>query len=313
MRSSILAGLLLALGGPALAREESFKWHETMSPHFEIKHEKTWLPPGTVMKLERLHGRLRLDLSMFSPWMAKERVKLWLYADRDSYVAGRFEPPGWSNGIAMYEIRTVAVHDQPAPKKLFEVISHETTHLLFESYWGEVGKIPPAWLNEGLSMLEEAESAERPETSDWYQLMIELPNKPVFKLDSLAVTRPTEDLGDDKDKVALFYTQSYSVVHFLFRKHNKLQFKTFVSNLRDGRSLKDALWLSYRYQTVEKFEKAWKDWLKDPSHLKKIERAYSSRPSASLSLQEGEKLGFRRMQGFGSFGTYQKPKKAGEE
>lgn len=295
--------LLIGLGAaPARAKDEPFRWRELASPHFEVYHQGNWVPPGFVMKLERMHGRLRLDLAMFSPWIAKERVKLYLYADRRSYVAGRFEPPGWSNGVAMYEIRTVAVHDQPTAKKLLEVISHETTHLLFESYWGEVGKQPPSWLNEGLAMLEEAEGAERPETSDWYQLMVELPSKPMMTVESLATIRPADDLKNDKDKVALWYTQSYSVVHFLFRRHSKLQFKTFVSYLRDGRELKDALWLAYRYQTVERFEKAWLEWLKDPQHRARIARAYDS-PSASLSLGENDKFRFRSMPGFGSVGS----------
>lgn len=289
-------------------------WQTTTCPHFEVYHEGPWLPPGATMKLERIHGRLRLDLSMFSPWMAKERVKLYLYKTRKSYVAGKFEPPSWSNGIAMYEIRTVAVYDQPSPKKLFEVVGHETTHLLFESYWGEVGKQPPSWLNEGLAMLEEADYMDRPETSDWYQLMAELPGKSLIPFSALTRIRPTEDLKDDKDKVALWYTESYSVVHFLFRKHSKLQFKTFVSYLRDGKSTQEALWLAYRYQTADKFEKAWLDWLRDPQHKKRIERLWNS-PSASLSLGlgEGDKFGFKRMQGFGPIGYQADRKKKSED
>lgn len=311
----MLAALLSAVfaASAQAAPQEPFRWRQTTSPHFQVHHEDHWLPGGALMSLERLHGRLRLDLSMFSPWMAKERVELYVYKTRRSYVAGRFEPPAWSNGVAMYRTRTVAVHDQPNAKKLFEVISHETTHLLFESYWGENGKTPPSWLNEGLAMLEEAESAASPETSDWYQLMVELPRKPILRIEALAQINPTTDLSNDKDKVAQWYTQAYSVVHFLFRKHSKLQFKTFVSNLRDGRELKDALWLSYRYQTVEKFEKAWLAWLKDPSHLRKIERAYARPAAGSLGLQEGEKLGFKRMNGFGKMGSLKPTTKDDDE
>lgn len=228
------------------------------------------MPSGLIVSLEKMHSRLRLDLAMFSPWMSRERLKLYLYKTQESYRNGEFEPPPWSNGIALYDKRTVVVHDQPEKKKLLEVISHETTHLLFESYWGEAGKSPPDWLNEGLAMLEEGESPEHPEKTEWYRAMVYLTEGPILSLQELARLSPTKDLGDDKSKVEVWYTQAYSVVHFLFRKHSRLQFKNLCSKLRDGKDLSEALWLVYRYRSVKDFEKAWLDWLKEPGHRKRL-------------------------------------------
>ncbi len=292
---AVLAAFL-SLAAPARAAEES-AWRQTLSPHFEVSHEGNWLPPAFLINVERIHSRLRLDLAMFSPWMAKERIKLYLYAGPDSYARGSFHPPAWSNGLAMYETRTVIVYDQPSRKKLLEILGHETTHLLFESYWGEVGKRPPAWLNEGLAMLEEADSAEHPERSDWYQMMTDLPGQQLYSIEQLARITPAEELTD-KAKVTTWYTESYSIVHFLFRKHSKLQFKTFVSDLRDGKSLQQALWLVYRYRSVDDFQKAWLAWLRSPIHKERVSVALGAHPpqedaSADAASADGAKpIGF---------------------
>lgn len=264
-----IASLVFLLSSPSPA-SEGWSWHQSFSPHFAVSHEMAMMPSGLIISLEKMHSRLRLDLAMFSPWMSRERLKLYLYKTQESYRNGEFEPPAWSNGIALYKKRTVVAHDQPEKKKLLDVISHETTHLLFESYWGEAGRSPPDWLNEGLAMLEEGESTEHPESTQWYQAMVFLPDKPLLRLQDLAKISPTKDLGDDKAKVELWYTQAYSLVHFLFRKHSRLQFKNFCSKLRDGKDLEESLWLVYRYRAVKDLEKAWLDWLREPGHRKRL-------------------------------------------
>ena len=271
------AAVLLLLMTSAAASD--WDWHEALAPHFDIKHQMAFAPPGFSMALEKIHSRLRLDLASFSPWMSKERLKLFLYKDRESYAAGEFKPPPWSNGISMYEKRTVAVYDQADRKKLMEVIAHETTHLLFESYWGEVGRQPPSWINEGLAMVEEADP-EHPERSDWFAAMVYLPEKGYLHVSDLVTLTPTLDLGDNKSRVETFYTESYSIVYFLLRKHSKLQFKNLCSKMRDGEDLDQALWLTYRYKSTQQLEKAWIDWLRNPQ-LKGKAESQAGRASAS--------------------------------
>jgi hypothetical protein len=252
--------LLAASLGCGLSAESGF-WHATLSPHFEVSHEAAFMPGGFTMKLERLHSRLRLDLAPFSPWMSKERLKLYLYKNRGSYAKGEFEPPEWSNGVSIYEKRLVAVYDQPDRAKLLEIIAHETTHLLFESYWGESGKKAPTWLNEGLAMVQEAE-IDRAEKSDWHAAMTLLPRQGHIRVADFVKMAPTEDLKNDSARVQTWYVQAYSVSYFLLRKHPRLSFKTLCGLLRDGKPLDEALWLAYRYRGAAQLEKAWLKWLK---------------------------------------------------
>jgi len=219
------------------------------------------------MGLERIHGRLRMDLAAFSPWMANEKIKLLLYRDRDSYAKGELSPPPWSNGIAFYEQKLLALYEQKPPQRLLQITAHETTHLLFESYWGEAHKRPPSWLNEGLAMNEETDSGAARD-SDWYRMMLDYSGQ-FPPLERFMKVTPTQDLADSpSDDVALWYCQAYSVVYFLARKHGRLQFQTFVAHLREGDDVAKALWESYGYLDLGKFEADWRQFL-GPGSAKK--------------------------------------------
>lgn len=222
------------------------------------------------MGIERVHSRLRMDLGMFSPWMSKEKINLFVYDDHDSYLSGSFAPPKWSNGLAVYDRRAVVMPTMKDPRKMVSVMAHETTHLLFDSYWREANREPPSWINEGLAMLEEAESPDRPETSVWYQQMAAMDPKTFPALEAFFGVTPTKDLHDNQAAVGTWYVQAYAVTHFLLRKHSRLQFKSLCAALREGKPVADALWLTYRYRRVSDLEKKWQMWLTDPIHKRRV-------------------------------------------
>src|ERR1700731_5393432 len=98
--------LAVALAGRAEAAPlttRGWEWRETLTPHFRVLHQSTWLPPGLTMGLEHINFRLRMDLGMFSDWSGKDRANIYLYKDMQAYVHGEFSPPPWSNGVAVYE------------------------------------------------------------------------------------------------------------------------------------------------------------------------------------------------------------------
>ncbi len=221
------------------------------------------------MGAERAHSRLRRDLGMFSPWMSKEKINLFIYADQASFLAGEFSPPKWSNGLAIYDRKAVAMPAMKDPRKLLSIMVHETTHLLFESYWRQAHREPPSWINEGLAMLEEAESPDRPESSGWYQQMSVLDPAQFPDLEIFFTVTPTRDISDEQ-AASKWYVQAYSVTHFLLRKHSQLQFKSLCAALRDGKPVADALWLAYRYKRIADLDKKWRAWLSDPVHKRRV-------------------------------------------
>ena len=270
MRGALLT-LLLVVPAGAAREGQGWDWRQTQTPHFIIKHQTSWLPAGFSMGAERVHSRLRMDLGMFSPWMSRDKIDLFVYLDQRSYIAGEFHPPKWSNGLAVYDRRAVAMPTMKDSRKMLSVMAHETTHLLFDSYWRELRRSPPAWINEGLAMLEEAESADRPETSVWYQHMAYAnPNK-FPNLETFFRVTPTTDLHNDQAAVGEWYIQAYSVTHFLLRKHSRLQFKSLCAALREGKPIEEALWRTYRYKRVADLDKKWRIWLSDPVHKRRVE------------------------------------------
>jgi hypothetical protein len=266
--------LAVLLAGPALAAPQAdrgWDWRETLTPHFRVLHQETWLPPGLTMGVERINFRLRMDLGMFQNWSTKDRAGIYLYKDNDSYIHGEFSPPPWSNGVAVYSKNAVAIPAMQQTSQMLRVLAHENTHLIFVRYFREAHADPPSWVNEGLAMLEEADSPDHPETSTWYQHMVETSPKSWFPMEQFFALSPTKDLGDDKAMVATFYVQAYSVTHFLVRKHSHLQFKAFCDHLRDGKSAVEALRLAYHYRDARDFEKRWRSWLNDPSHKRRVD------------------------------------------
>lgn len=298
----VILGLLAVLALPAAAAvpQKGWDWRETTTPHFRVLHQTTWLPPGLTMGVERIHSRLRMDLGAFSPWISHERIELYVYSDLQSYVAGEFKPPAWSNGVAIYDKKAVAIPTMKEPSQMLRVIAHETTHLIFVSYFREQHRDPPSWLNEGIAMVEEAESRDKPETSQWYQNMVEMKRTSWFPLERFFSISPTKDLHDDKKDVSEWYVQAYSVTHFLVRKHSNLQFKSFCSDLRDGKTVAQALWLVYRYRNVNDFEKKWHAWLDDPLHKRRVAALANSQRSSGDGVVE---KAARWSPSFGSFST----------
>ena len=297
----LILGLLAFLSISASAvPQKGWDWRETTTPHFRILHQTAWLPPGLTMGVERIHSRLRMDLVSFTPWMARERISLYVYSDLQSYVGGEFRPPAWSNGVAIYDKKAVALPTMKEPSQMLRIIAHETTHLLFVSYFREQRRDPPSWVNEGLAMVEEAASREKPETSQWYQNMVEMKPSSWYPMDRFLEISPTKDLHGNTRDVAEWYVQAYSVTHYLVRKHSSLQFKSFCSHLRDGKSASEALWLVYRYRDIKDFERKWRAWLADPIHRRRVTALASSQRAAGDGVVE--RAG-RTRPSFGSFST----------
>ena len=265
---------ILALSGRSGASpaESGWQWRETLTAHFRILHQDTFLPPGFTMSLENINSRLHRDLGIFTNWSLAGRSEVYLYQDQKSYAAGQFHPPPWSNGVAIYEKKAVAIPTMKTPAMMLRVLAHENTHLIFVNYFRENGRRdPPHWVNEGLAMLEEADSPERPQTSQWYQHMVMMDPKRWFPLEQFFRLNPTTDLRNDQKLVEVFYVQAYSVTHFLVRKHTQMQFKAFCDRLRDGATAADALRLAYQYRSVEDFEHEWRAWLSKPEHRRRVE------------------------------------------
>lgn len=232
-------------------------WHVKTSPHFEIFHESAWSPASISLEMEKMYASMRLNMSMFAPWMVKERSKIYIYNSQESYLNGEFQPPRWSKGLAYASKKTIVVYDTGDIGKLKAVIAHELAHLYFEGYFAEKLKYPPQWLNEGLAVY--MEESVFPEGGPWGQSLAYFPEArrvPFEKFFDLKI----DALGSDAE-IADWYLQAYGTVLYLYKPNMRLQFKGLCEALRGGDKLADALWKSYRVRGERDFSGKWAAWL----------------------------------------------------
>ncbi|HBA61918.1 MAG TPA: hypothetical protein DCZ92_14120 [Elusimicrobia bacterium] len=263
MMRPLLCCLLLtasaAFGAEIGAAPKVSNWHVKSSPHFEVLYESAWSPSSIILELERMYSATRLTMSMFAPWMTREKAKIYIYASQASYQQGEFAPPKWSKGLAYSAKKTVVVYDNGDLTKLKATIAHELGHLYFEGYFAEKLTYSPQWLNEGLAVY--LEDVVFPEGGPWSRALT------YFPVDRRIPPEKFFDakLDDIKTDAAIsdWYLQSFATVSFLYKPNTRLQFKNFCSALRDGADVKTALWKTYRINDRRDFARRWNAWLEE--------------------------------------------------
>jgi hypothetical protein len=256
VKKAFISCLILSFAGIPVAGQEMT---QSVSSHFILLHEDRLVSVGFLMQLEQIHSRLDFDLGMFWP-VEKGRIKVYLFKSKESYLASSFQPPEWSNGLAIPVERTVLLYPLEDEKTLLRVASHEMTHVLFESYWDDKGDHrPPAWLNEGLAMFEETRT-DRSVDSYWHDQLPALAQLKKLSLKSIVETTPIKDLAGEQS-VGTWYIEAYSLVFFLLNNHPRLEFRSFCESFRQSGNLEKSLWTAYGYSSLKLFSQDWKKWL----------------------------------------------------
>lgn len=253
----LCSALNLAAAKPS-AVPSSTVWHVKSSPHFEIYHESSWSPNSISLELERLYGKLRLSVSMFAPWMVKEKTRIYIYKDQGSYLRGEFHPPRWSKGLAYFSTKTVVIFDSGDMPRLRAVATHELSHLYFESFYGEYLKYPPQWLNEGLAVM--MEDMSYPGEGPWTQALKYFPGEKILPLADFFRIGISQLYSGEQ--IGYWYLESFGAVSYLFRPRTRLQFRNLCSLLRKGEPLESALWKAYRLNGPAGMDLAWREWLR---------------------------------------------------
>ncbi|MDT8286525.1 MAG: peptidase MA family metallohydrolase [Elusimicrobiales bacterium] len=270
-------------------------WKLKSSPHFDIYHEAGWAPNSISIEMEKLYSSMRLNLSMFAPWMVREKTKVYIHASRQTYLEGEFEPPPWSKGLAFTSKKTIVVYDSGDLAKLRAVIAHELTHLYFETYFAEKLKYPPQWLNEGLAVMME-DGSHSADGGPWTAALKYMPRERFFTMRAYFASE-LASLNTDQ-KIGDWYLQAFGIVKHLYRPAQRLQFRNFCEKMREGYGLEKALWEVYRVRDTDQFEKKWSAWL-DLYRAQDRPGFGRQQPSASFNFQPVKLSSF----GFTNFGV----------
>ncbi|MDD5729619.1 MAG: hypothetical protein PHN57_00610 [Candidatus Omnitrophica bacterium] len=271
--------LLLIFG----IREISFcqEWKELKGDHFLVYCEKDDDFAASVLnKAELYYQAIATDIGYprYSEfWTWDKRVKIYIYPDHAAYVKAA-NCPEWSQGMADYNNKRILSY---AFSKDFldSILPHEMTHLIFRDFVGFKGEVP-LWLDEGIAQWEE--TAKRAElkrfVKELYESdsllsvsdMMRLDIRNMKQMDRLYIRSALTKKGtrsvlflDTSNLLNTYYAQSVSLVGFLIEKYGSDEFASFCRQLRDGKSLEDALVSVYpsHIRSLDDFEMRWREYL----------------------------------------------------
>ena len=139
-----------------------------------------------------------------------------------------------------------------APDFLDNILPHEMGHIIFREMVGFNNPAVPLWLEEGVASYQEKQRA--PGTKQY--LAGQIKNGCFMGLGGLE----SFDVANSKDreKVELFYLESYSLLDYLISEFGKDRFVLFCQNLRDYTDLRRALALTYSFGNKEELESSWR-------------------------------------------------------
>ncbi|MFA5118408.1 MAG: hypothetical protein WC695_06105 [Candidatus Omnitrophota bacterium] len=262
-------------------RSYAESWKEAKGEHFIVYFvSDNDFVKKVLDKAEGYYGRIASDLGYSRAsefWTWDNRVKIYIYSDHESFVRSGGHPD-WSHGLADYAKKAVFSYAF-SRDFLDSILPHEITHLIFRDFVGFKGEVP-LWLDEGVAQWEEVQKRAlirslvkklfANDTLLSISDMMRLDIRKVKQMDKIFIRSVLTKSGQRANLalsgealVNTYYIQSASLVGFLIEKYGALDFAQLCRQLRDGKSLADALASVFPTQmrTLDEFELRWKEYL----------------------------------------------------
>lgn len=254
----------------------AIQWSEFETKHYAVRHESV-IPRTTAEKVANaVEDALAQYIGLFR-FEPKEKLKIKFLDSLNTYEQEGGDPshPGHYNPRDdCLVLRQMPFYD------LIPMAYHEAFHQYLAKYLGP-GAHAPTWFNEGLAVYFEGMQLSRGTKKPDVRL---IDNRKIGQVQRALMTRsaiPFKQLIDathkefhDKEREALHYAQSFSVVYFLMQGSG-MRTKLF----RFARSLKQTKDLDQAYEVL--FGKDWRN-------LAAVERSWKAF-TARLKLHDGTK------------------------
>ncbi len=256
-------------------------WKEVGGDHFIINYlDDQSFASEVSHQAEIYYQRIASDLGYprYSEfWSWDHRVRIYIYPDKGSFINATHQP-AWSEGMADYTSKRIISYTH-SESFLTTILPHEMAHLIFRDFVGFKGEVP-LWLDEGVAQWAEPLKREKVKAVSRYLLennrffsVKDLVGLDIRKVDSnsqITVHSFPDEKGERKllyftgaQAVESFYVEAVSLVGFLIERYGAETFTEFCRQLRDGKSLEDALRLTYltHIANVEELEGVWLKYL----------------------------------------------------
>ena len=230
------------------------EWHVFKSTHFLVYYNNA--PDDALNRLtqraEEYYNEItdELGFTRFNFWTWDDRAKLYLFDTREEYKSATGNPD-WSGGQAVAYSKVIRTFIT-APNFLDNILPHEMGHIIFREMVGFNNPAVPLWLEEGVATYQEKQKV--PGVKKYLAGRIQ--NGSFLGLNDME----RFDLANskDKEKVELFYLESYSLLDYLISEFGKDRFVLFCQELRDYGDLRRALALAYSFTGLEELEGSWR-------------------------------------------------------
>ena len=194
-----------------------------------------------------------LGFNRFNFWTWDERAKIYLFDTREEYTKETGNPD-WSAGQALAGSKVIRTFIT-APNFMDNILPHEMGHIIFREMVGFNNPAIPLWLEEGVATYQEKHKVAGVKRF----LAGRIKNGFFMELKDLEGFQPVN--SQDKEKVELFYLESYSVIDYLISEFGKDRFVLFCQYLRDYRDLRRALALAYSFSGTDELGSSWKAYI----------------------------------------------------
>ena len=278
----------------ALPAACAVQWEEQKSEHFILYHEslrgssdlaeqreaKRLFLKSVLEKAEEYYQAIAADLGYprYSEfWTWDKRVRIYIYPTRQQFLR-ETQQPQWSHGMADYTRKAVFSYIL-SENFMHSILPHEIAHLVFRDFVGFKGEIP-LWLDEGVAQWEERtdKSAIKGQIAGLYANDALLSIDDMMNLDIRAIkindriyirmvptskNTKTVLFLDARHLVDTYYLQSASLVGFLIERFGSKEFAHFCRQLRDGKSVEQALIDTYpaHIRGLDDFERQWRAYV----------------------------------------------------
>jgi len=237
--------------------QENDKWNVAKSTHFIVhyKNSPREFIDKTIFKSEDYYDRIADDLGFrrFNFWLWDNRAKIYIYDNKEDYLAATGQP-NWSSGCVFMEIKVIKTFPY-AQGFLETILPHEMGHIIFREFVGFANRALPTWLDEGVASFQEKERYSRARG-----IIKESMEKGIF-MGLQDLTNFNLHNASDKSLVQLFYAEAFSIVDFLMKEFGRDKFVNFCQNLRDKKDLRRAIASTYPFAKLEDLDVAWQKYL----------------------------------------------------
>jgi len=187
-------------------------------------------------------------------WQWENRAKIYLYRTHEEFLRATGKHK-WVYGTAFYNERKIITY-RWNKGFLHALLPHELAHLIFRDFVGfpiSGGGIP-LWIDEGVAQWEERDK--RKLAAEMVKELVREGNYiPLSKLVLISV----RDTEKNYMMARKFYIQAVSLVGYFIEEYGAAKFTLFCRQLRDEKSMNEALSFTYTnlIRDMKELEEKW--------------------------------------------------------